>query len=75
MKTHYDPHPDGQEAEEQVVCGTWPGHTSNLSGDWSRVDCKRCLKSKVRIEAAVAAEENAIVEQMGHMAAYMQEQH
>lgn len=50
MKTHYDPHPHGEEAEEQAVCGTWLGDESNLSGDWSRVDCQRCLNGKGKIE-------------------------
>lgn len=74
MKTHYDPYPYGEESEEQAVCGTWLGEESNLSGDWSRVDCQRCLKGKVKVEAAIAVEEAVIVEQMGHMAAYMREQ-
>ena len=75
MKTHYDPHPHGEEAEERAVCGTLLGDERNLSGDWCLVDCQRCLKSKVKIEAAIADEEAFIVEQMGHMAAHMQEKH
>lgn len=75
MKTHYDPHPHGEEAEEQAVCGTLLGDERNLSGDWSLVDCQRCLKGKVKISAAIADEETFIVEQMGHMAAYMRETH
>lgn len=75
MKTHYDPRPHGEESEEQAVCGTWLGDESNLSGDWSRVDCQRCLKGKGKIETAIADEETFIVEQMGHMAAHMREKH
>ncbi|MCP3791584.1 hypothetical protein Q9323_08800 [Pseudomonas fulva] len=75
MRTHYDPHPQSDESTEQAACGTWLGEESNLTGEWSRVDCRRCLGRKEKISAAVMAEENAIVEQMGHMAAFMQEQH
>ncbi|MFV3289210.1 hypothetical protein ACNFBR_10755 [Pseudomonas sp. NY11955] len=75
MKTHYDPHPHGEESEEQAVCGTWLGGESNLSDDWSGVDCQRCLNGKGKIEAAIADEEAFIVEQMGHMAAHMREKH
>jgi len=75
LKTHFDPYPHCEEGEEQAVCGTWMGEASNLSGDWSRVDCQRCLGRKEKISDAVAAEENEIVEQMGHMAAHMREKH
>lgn len=75
MKTHFDPRPQSDESSEQASCGTWLGETSNLTGEWSRVDCRRCLGRKEKILAAVVAEENAIVEQMGRMAAFMQEQH
>ncbi len=75
MKTHFDPYPQHDEFGEQAACGTWVGENSGLTGDWSCVDCRRCLGRKEKISAAVVAEENAIVEQMGHMAAFMQEQH
>ena len=75
MKTHYDPHPYGEESEEQAVCGTWLSDESHLSGDWPRVDCQRCLNCKGKITASIADEEAAIVEQMGHMAAHMREKH
>lgn len=70
MKTHFCPHPQ-DESEEQAVCGTWLGEASNLSGDWSRVDCLRCIKNKEKITLSVAAEESAIVQQMGRMAEFM----
>ncbi|WAH56567.1 hypothetical protein LZ023_26675 [Pseudomonas silvicola] len=73
MKTHYCPHPQ-DESEEQAVCGTWLGETSNLSGEWSLVDCQRCVRGKKKISASVAAEEDAIVQQMGDMANFMREQ-
>lgn len=75
MRTHFDPYPDGEESEEQAVCGTWLGDERNLSGDWSRVDCRRCLNRKGKITASIADEEAEIVEQMGHMAAHMREKH
>lgn len=73
MKTHYSAHPQ-DDSEEQAACGIWLGEASNLSGDWSRVDCQHCLRSKEKISASVAAEEGAIVRQMGDMANFMQGQ-
>lgn len=76
MKTHYYPDclarydSDGSEFVERGPCGTWLGETSELSGDWNRVDCKRCLKDRPAITASSKAEEAAIVEQMGDMVAY-----
>jgi hypothetical protein len=72
MKTHYHPHQQ-DDCEEQAACGTWLGEDSNLSGEWSRVDCQRCIKSKERITLSVAAEESAIAQQMGDMASFMRE--
>lgn len=72
MKTHYSAHP--QDDEERAACGTWLGEGSNLTGDWSCVDCRHCLRSKGKIASAVAAEEEAIVEQMGDMANFMRQQ-
>ena len=73
MKTHYSPHPQ-DDSEEQAVCGTWLGEASNLSGDWSRVDCRHCIRRKGEISSSIAAEEDAIVQQMGDMASFMREQ-
>lgn len=74
MKTHYLPHLQ-DDSEERGVCGTWLGEASNLSGEWSRVDCQRCIKSKEKITLSVATEESAIVQQMGDMANFMREVH
>lgn len=72
MKTHYFPWGFTDEEEpEQAPCGTWLGGDSNLTSDWQRVDCVLCLKRKSRITKVYAAEEQAIVAQMGHMAAFM----
>lgn len=77
MRTHYYPNglarydSDGHDFVEQGPCGTWLGETSELSGDWNRVDCKRCLKDRPAITASSEAEERAIIEQMGDMAAHM----
>ncbi len=77
MRTHYYPSglalydSEGQCYVEQASCGTWLGEASNLSGDWGRVDCASCLKRKTKIITAHAAEERAIVSQMGDMAAFM----
>lgn len=71
MKTHFTPYPDAEEFEEQAPCGTWLGEDSGQSGDWSLVDCKRCLGRRKAIDQAVADEEAFIVQQMGHMAEHM----
>ncbi|WP_395504773.1 hypothetical protein [Ectopseudomonas hydrolytica] len=67
MRTHFDPRPDDYEAE-QAACGTWFCDGSQTSSSWAHVDCRLCLKRKTQIVAAHAAEEAAIVEQMGDMA-------
>ncbi|AXA25691.1 hypothetical protein [Pseudomonas putida] len=70
MKTHFAPFTDLDDIE-QAPCGTWLGESSELSGDWTMVDCRLCQKRKERIIAAAADGERFIVEQMGDMAAYM----
>ncbi len=75
MRTHFYPSAlAGSEDAERGPCGTWLGETSELSGDWSRVDCKRCLKDRPAITVSSEAEERAIVEQMGDMAKFMRGQ-
>lgn len=73
MKTHFAPFTDPEDVE-QAPCGTCLGKSSELSGDWAKVDCRRCHKRKSSITKAIAAEEHAIVEQMGDMAAFMRGQ-
>lgn len=70
MSTHFSRYPV-DEGPEQAPCGVWIGDASDLSSDWSRVDCKRCLKWKDTIMATHEAEESAIVQQMGDMADFM----
>lgn len=48
MKTHFYPWGFPDDAEI-APCGTWLGLTSNLSGEWARVDCARCQKQKARL--------------------------
>jgi hypothetical protein len=74
MKTHYS-HFQQDDSEEQAACGTWLGEASNLSGDWFRVDCRHCIRSKGKIASSIAAEEDAIVQQLGDMANFMREEH
>ncbi|QKL02935.1 hypothetical protein GEV39_16790 [Pseudomonas sp. NY5710] len=73
MRTHFVPFTD-LEGLEQAPCGTWLGESSELSGDWSEVDCLLCQKRKKKILASAADEERFIVEQMGDMAAFMRAQ-
>lgn len=70
MATHFDPYPDDDEAEH-APCGTRLGKVSNGSSSWAHVDCGLCQKLKAKISASHEANEAAIVEQMGEMAAYM----
>jgi hypothetical protein len=73
VKTHFAPFTDLEDIE-QAPCGNWLGESSELSGDWARVDCRLCKKRRERIIAAAADEERFIVEQMGDMAAFMREE-
>ncbi len=73
MATHFDPRQDDGSAD-QSACGTLLGECSESTSNWAHVDCRRCLKSKTKINAAHAAEEAAIVEQMGDMANFMRAQ-
>ena len=73
MKTHYYGG-ISSEGAEQAPCGVWLGEGSGLSGEWGRVDCIRCQSHKKKINESAAAEERAIVEQMGDMAAFMREE-
>jgi hypothetical protein len=68
VKTHFAPFTD-LEYLEQAPCGTWLGESSGLSGDWGRVDL--CHRHKEKLIGSAAAEERAIVEQMGDMADFM----
>ena len=70
MKTHFAPFTDLEDLE-QAPCGTWLGGTSELSGDWTKVDCRLCQMRKERITRSAEAEERAIIEQMGEMAEFM----
>ncbi|MGO0633119.1 hypothetical protein ACTORR_24355 [Pseudomonas sp. SAR267] len=70
MKTHFAPFADLEDVE-QAPCGTWLGESSELSRDWAMVDCRLCRKRKSNITKAAAAEERAIIEQMGDMVAFM----
>lgn len=70
MKTHFAPFTDLEDLE-QAPCGTWLGESSELSGDWAKVDCRLCQMRKERITRSAAAEECAIIHQMGNMADFM----
>ena len=73
MKTHY--YPWGfSDNEERSLCGVWFGEASNISSDWERVTCGRCLRLKKQIKSRVVTEEKAIVDEMGDMADFMSTQ-
>lgn len=73
MKTHYYGGSSSEDVE-QAPCGVWLGEGSGLTGEWGRVDCIRCQSRRKKINESAAAEERAIVEQMGDMAAFMREE-
>lgn len=74
MKTHYYVGSSPEDIE-RAPCGVLLGRGSGLSGDWGQVDCIRCQsQKKKKINESAAAEERAIVEQMGDMAAFMREE-
>lgn len=70
MRTHFSGALGDDEAE-QAMCGTWYGEASNSTSNWSRVDCRKCLKHKHKFSEQMEAEVRAIVDQMGDMAAFM----
>ncbi|KXS54675.1 MAG: hypothetical protein AWU57_936 [Marinobacter sp. T13-3] len=71
MATHYNPSHDNDEVE-QAACGTWVGETSDFTGDWRRVTCRKCLRGQDRIMGVAVETEKDIVEQMGSMADYFE---
>ena len=67
-KTHYYPYHD--DDAEFGACGTYLAESSNVSGFWHMVNCKRCLKRRADIENAVRIDEEHIINQMGSMAEF-----
>ena len=72
MKTHYYPFDFGiwDEEIERGPCGVWLGENSELTHQWEKVNCKRCLNKRNKIDHQTKCEEDAIVSQMGDMADY-----
>lgn len=69
MKTHFDPYSQVDECpDEKAWCGTALGNECDLTSNWKRVTCKRCLRSKERIQREFEHTESMIVKQMGQMA-------
>ncbi len=62
MKTHFNINfeSDDEEWIEYAWCGTLLGEDPSLTSEWEHVDCKRCLKSKTKIEKAILQIENDI---------------
>lgn len=52
---------------EQADCGTRIGELSEFSLQWETVTCKRCLRSREKIETALRADEENILYHMGGM--------
>lgn len=47
MKTHYCPRPSYDD--EIAACGTFMGEASEITGNWNKVTCKKCIRCKNRI--------------------------
>lgn len=85
MKTHYDPYmyegtsgPEGageyySVEYEKYMCGSRVNHDNDIeiTWDWNKVTCKRCLKQRNKIEEYLKKEEEEIVKSYGDMAEFM----
>ena len=70
MKKHFDPYTcTNDEQLEKADCGTVLGSEYHYTCQWDKVTCKRCLRSKQRLIRCYEKIEEAIVDQMGEMAA------
>lgn len=72
MATHFEPHVDDDDYIERTSCGVETGEQSTLTGKWSDVTCKRCLRMKDRLQSQCDKTEEIIVQQMGEMAAHFE---
>jgi len=72
-KTHYDPYSDEYEyAPEMTLCGVRPAEDYECTTRWSHVDCKRCLKSRKRIEKELDAILEDRCREMGDMVKFFE---
>lgn len=53
MKTHYNPSHTDLADVEVSACGVFLGESSDLTGEWDRVTCLRCLSGRGRMETAI----------------------
>lgn len=70
MKVHFEG-PYFSEYTEKHICGTEVSEFSDdldISNDWSKVTCKRCLKNKESINKFIKSTEEEINKQYGDMA-------
>lgn len=76
MASHFYPYQQHEHDDpiENVSCGVWLGENPSLARNWDSVTCGRCLRSRARIEAQYAAEEEEIVRQMGAWAEFMKQE-
>lgn len=75
MKTHFDPYTAPDECpDEKAWCGTILGDECDVTGNWKEVTCKRCLKSKDKMQKAFEHNESMIVKQMGDMADFFEKE-
>lgn len=74
--THYDPYlgrsDSSEDCCEQAVCGTLVGEKYECTGNWKYVNCKKCLRNRMKIDNAMVIEEAFIVNQMGEMADFFE---
>lgn len=81
MKTHYGfMYNDGDYESpiigcDETACGCKGDNAiENATDDWGAVTCKNCLRLKENIVASEKADEEAICQQMGEMAEFIEKE-
>ena len=81
MKTHFGFMEEWGDYEspmsgcEETLCGcTGEEVCENATDDWDCVSCKKCLRLKDRYKEEERRNEEVIVQQMGDMADFMEEE-
>jgi hypothetical protein len=73
--THFDPYSamDSEAGAPDIApCGTRAAENYEATGNWKHVTCRRCLRSKVRLQADFDRSEELICKQMGDQANFEQ---
>lgn len=76
-ETHFDPYFDDEslDYDSKTPCGVvYAEHDAYGTSAWSEVSCKRCLKTKSKLQLIHDTIEKQIVDQMGDMANFIKSQ-